>query len=104
MAARARKNAGGDAPGSVKELGEQVDYEAAMARLQEVVAALEAGDLPLERGVALYKEGLGLSRACRERLRTARPRTAAHGPQRDTPVHRRRPVRFPRDGRGGGRC
>ncbi|MGJ3523650.1 exodeoxyribonuclease VII small subunit [Nitratidesulfovibrio sp. D1] len=72
MAARARKNAGGDAPGSVKELGEQVDYEAAMARLQEVVAALEAGDLPLERGVALYKEGLGLSRACRERLRTAR--------------------------------
>jgi len=69
MAARARKNAGGDAPNGVTE---QVDYEAAMARLQEVVAALEAGDLPLERSVALYKEGLGLSRACRDRLRTAR--------------------------------
>lgn len=72
MAARARKNAGGDAPAQEKEPREQVDYEAAMARLQEVVAALEAGDLPLERSVALYKEGLGLSRACRDRLRTAR--------------------------------
>lgn len=72
MAARARKNAGGDALAQEKETREQVDYEAAMARLQEVVAALEAGDLPLERSVALYKEGLGLSRACRDRLRTAR--------------------------------
>lgn len=73
MAARARKNAGGDAPnGVVEKTGDTVAYEAAMARLQEVVAALEAGDLPLERSVALYKEGLGLSRACRDRLRTAR--------------------------------
>uniref|UniRef100_B8DNM8 Exodeoxyribonuclease 7 small subunit n=1 Tax=Nitratidesulfovibrio vulgaris (strain DSM 19637 / Miyazaki F) TaxID=883 RepID=B8DNM8_NITV9 len=76
MAARARKNAGADAPvgvdGVVEQAGVTVDYEAAMARLQEVVAALEAGDLPLERSVALYKEGLSLSRACRDRLRTAR--------------------------------
>ncbi|MBG3878487.1 exodeoxyribonuclease VII small subunit [Desulfovibrio oxamicus] len=76
MAARTRKNAGADAPervdGVVEQAGATVDYEAAMARLQEVVAALEAGDLPLERSVALYKEGLGLSRACRDRLRTAR--------------------------------
>ncbi|NHZ47214.1 exodeoxyribonuclease VII small subunit [Desulfovibrio sp. XJ01] len=79
MAARARKNAGADAPvgvvgvdGVVEKAEAAVDYEAAMARLQEVVAALEAGDLPLERSVALYKEGLGLSRACRDRLRTAR--------------------------------
>lgn len=82
MAARARKHAGADVPTrpvrpapSVRgdgQAGQQLDYEAAMARLQEVVAALEAGDLPLERSVALYKEGLGLSRACRERLRTAR--------------------------------
>lgn len=79
MAARTRKNAGADAPagadgadGVVEQAGETVDYEAAMARLQEVVAALEAGNLPLERSVALYKEGLGLSRACRDRLRTAR--------------------------------
>ena len=76
MAARTRKNAGVNAPdgadGVVGQAGETVDYEAAMARLQEVVTALEAGDLPLERSVALYKEGLGLSRACRDRLRTAR--------------------------------
>lgn len=82
MAARARKNTGADAPvgidgvdgvdGVVEKAEAAVDYEVAMARLQEVVAALEAGDLPLERSVALYKEGLGLSRACRDRLRTAR--------------------------------
>lgn len=79
MAARARKNAGADAPvridgvdDAVDKAEASVDYEAAMARLQEVVGALEAGDLPLERSVALYKEGLGLSRACRDRLRTAR--------------------------------
>jgi len=79
MAARTRRNAGAEAPvgvdgvaGVVEQAETTVDYEAAMARLQEVVAALEAGDLPLERSVALYKEGLGLSRACRDRLRTAR--------------------------------
>lgn len=48
------------------------DFEQQLSRLQEVVAALESGDLPLEKSVALYKEGLTLSRACREQLQTAR--------------------------------
>ena len=32
-------------------------FEKKMARLQEIVSALESGDLPLEEGMALYKEG-----------------------------------------------
>ena len=47
-------------------------FEARMARLQEIVAALEGGELPLEKGVALYKEGMELSRSCREQLEKAR--------------------------------
>jgi exodeoxyribonuclease VII small subunit len=36
------------------------------------VALLETGALPLEEGLALYKEGMGLSKACREQLEQAR--------------------------------
>ena len=45
-------------------------FEDRLRRLQEVVAALENGELPLE--VRLYKEGLTLSRSCREQLEKAR--------------------------------
>ena len=44
-------------------------FEERLRRLQEVVAALENGDLPLEDSVRLYKEGLTLSRSCREQVR-----------------------------------
>ena len=47
-------------------------FEERLRRLQEVVAALENGDLPLEDSVRLYKEGLPLSRSCREQLEKAR--------------------------------
>ena len=55
-----------------------------LARLQEIVALLEEGSLPLEEGLALYKEGMGLSRACREQLEHARHEIllcAESGPQ-----------------------
>ena len=41
-------------------------FEDRLRRLQEVVAALENGELPLEDSVRLYKEGLTLSRSCNE--------------------------------------
>ena len=47
-------------------------FEKKMARLQEIVAALESGGLPLEKGMALYKEGAACSRYCREQLEKAR--------------------------------
>ena len=47
-------------------------FEKKMARLQEIVAALESGDLPLEKGMALYKEGATCARYCRQQLDKAR--------------------------------
>ena len=47
-------------------------FEARFARLQEVVRTLESGALPLDQGVALFKEGMALSSACREQLDKAR--------------------------------
>lgn len=47
-------------------------FEDAMARLQEIVTALEDGRQPLEKGIALYKEGAACARFCREQLEKAR--------------------------------
>jgi len=47
-------------------------FDTRLARLQEIVARLETGALPLEEGLALYKEGMGLSKACHEQLERAR--------------------------------
>ena len=53
---------------SVKE----ESFEKALERLERIAARLEAGDVPLEKGVALYKEGMGLLASCRKRLSDAR--------------------------------
>ncbi len=53
---------------SVKE----ESFEKALERLERIAARLEAGDVPLEKGVALYKEGMGLVASCRKRLEAAR--------------------------------
>jgi exodeoxyribonuclease VII small subunit len=43
-------------------------FEAAMARLEEIVQELETGDLPLEQSLKLFEEGIKLSRLCTKRL------------------------------------
>ncbi len=50
---------------------QSLSFEDAMARLDDAVAALEAGELSLEESVALYKNGVALSRLCREKLAAA---------------------------------
>lgn len=47
-------------------------FEERLERLKEIVAALEKGDLPLEEGVALFKEGQTLSKECSGQLAKAR--------------------------------
>lgn len=47
-------------------------FEERLDRLKSIVAALEKGDLPLEEGVALFKEGQALSRECAAQLEKAR--------------------------------
>lgn len=47
-------------------------FEDRLERLKIIVDKLERGDLPLEEGVALYKEGLKLAKACGKQLESAR--------------------------------
>ncbi len=49
-------------------------FEAAMARLEEIVQQLESGDLPLEQSLKLFEEGTKLARICHKRLEEAERR------------------------------
>jgi exodeoxyribonuclease VII small subunit len=49
-------------------------FETIIARLQEVVGELERGDLPLERSLALFEEGVRLAREGGSRLDAAETR------------------------------
>jgi exodeoxyribonuclease VII small subunit len=49
-------------------------FEAALARLEEIVKELETGDLPLEESLKLFEEGIKLSRLCNKRLEEAERR------------------------------
>ena len=46
-------------------------FDALVGELQRIVQALEAGNLPLEESIALYRRGLELHAACETRLREA---------------------------------
>ena len=46
-------------------------FEDALRRLEEIVQRLEQGDVPLEQAMQLYEEGIGLSRICAGKLKTA---------------------------------
>lgn len=50
----------------------ELSFEERLSRLQAIVSALESGESPLEESVALYKEGLAHTRACRDQLARAR--------------------------------
>ena len=52
----------------------EMTFEAAMARLEEVVGQLESGNAPLDEALALYEEGIALVRACSDRLEHAEQR------------------------------
>ncbi|PWK11514.1 exodeoxyribonuclease VII small subunit [Tumebacillus permanentifrigoris] len=47
---------------------EETTFEQALERLEQIVRAMEAGDLPLEQAIAEFQEGMSLARVCREKL------------------------------------
>ena len=51
-------------------------FEAAMARLDEIVAQMEAGEVGLEEAVTLFEEGQRHLAFCRERLGSVEARIA----------------------------
>ena len=57
--------------------GAERGFEGSLASLEERVRALESGDVPLERALALFEEGVELARTCHEQLEAAEQRVAA---------------------------
>src|SRR3982750_256774 len=49
-------------------------FESQLSALEKIVRELERGDLPLERSLELFEEGVRLSRECQERLNQAERR------------------------------
>jgi len=47
---------------------ENMTYEEAVKKLEEIVNRLEDTDIPLEESLASFQEGIALSRYCREKL------------------------------------
>lgn len=47
-------------------------FEAALAEIENIVAAMEAGQLPLEQSLTAYKRGAELLQYCQARLQEAR--------------------------------
>ena len=52
----------------------ELSFEAALARLEEIVRMLERGEAPLDQSIELYQEGDKLKRHCEARLKAAQAR------------------------------
>jgi exodeoxyribonuclease VII small subunit len=50
------------------------NFETSLEELERIVRELERGDLPLEKSLELFEQGVKLSRACQERLSEAERR------------------------------
>jgi exodeoxyribonuclease VII small subunit len=57
-----------------REAPQELPFERALERLEEIAQRLEAGDLELEAALAAFEEGVGLARRCAEQLREAERR------------------------------
>jgi exodeoxyribonuclease VII small subunit len=59
-----------------------VDFEAALAELEAIVARLEQGELPLEESLRQFERGVELTRLCQKALGEAEQkiRVLAKGP------------------------
>jgi exodeoxyribonuclease VII small subunit len=51
-----------------------LSFEAALARLEDIVRQLERGEAPLDQSIELYQEGDRLKRLCEARLKAAQAR------------------------------
>ena len=63
-------------------VAKKLTFEQSLARLDEIVKALEKGDRPLEEALGLFEEGTGLIRACGKVLDQAEQKivTLSRGP------------------------
>ncbi|WAA10461.1 exodeoxyribonuclease VII small subunit [Fervidibacillus albus] len=50
---------------------DKITFEEAMEKLEAIVESLEDGDVPLEKAIDKYKEGMDLAKICSEKLKSA---------------------------------
>ena len=49
-------------------MGNEITFEQALSRLEQIVKSLEGGNVPLEDLIKLFDEGTSLVKLCTERL------------------------------------
>jgi len=59
---------------SAKKLSPELNFEAAMNRLEGIVEQMESGKMMLEELIVRYEEGMKLVKICQERLTSAEQR------------------------------
>jgi exodeoxyribonuclease VII small subunit len=52
----------------------EAGFEAGLEQLEAIVKEMESGDLPLERALELFEQGMKLSERCRKQLEEAETR------------------------------
>ncbi len=60
-----------------------IEFEAAMKRIDEISAKLEDSSLTLDESLALYEEGVSLVRICRKKLEEAEQKISCLYPNED---------------------
>ncbi|MFU0791511.1 exodeoxyribonuclease VII small subunit [Cerasibacillus sp. JNUCC 74] len=50
------------------EKDKELSFEEAMQELEEIVEKLETGDVPLEKAIIYYQDGMKLSKLCNDKL------------------------------------
>lgn len=53
---------------SQKDTKEKLNFEEAMDQLESIVDKLEEGDVPLEKAISYFQEGMSLSKLCHDKL------------------------------------
>lgn len=61
----------GEEGSPIREGAEERSFEELQRELEDVVARLERGDVPVDDAIALFRRGQELYRACVERLQAA---------------------------------
>ncbi|RST73778.1 exodeoxyribonuclease VII small subunit [Siminovitchia acidinfaciens] len=52
-------------------MSEKLTFEQALEQLETIIKRLEEGDIPLEEALAIYQEGMELSKTCHDKLKYA---------------------------------
>jgi exodeoxyribonuclease VII small subunit len=58
----------------VSKKAKENNFEATLADLEELVAKLESGDLPLDEALKQFELGVKLTRECQQQLQSAQQR------------------------------